>query len=85
MSIQYNVKLEVNLFGLQAYCLDKLKENGFYYTLRGNKIDNSDQGILEEIIKQWIIDNHEKVLKLTGGSIEEARRLGYIPVKRKKR
>lgn len=85
MPIEYKVKLTVRLIGLQAYCLDKLKESGLYHTLRGNKIDNSDQGVLEELITLWIIDNHEKVLNLTGGSIEEARRLGYIPIKRRKR
>lgn len=85
MSIEYKVKLTAHLVGLQAYCLDKLKESGFYYTLRGNKIDNSDQGVLEEVIKRWIIDNYEKVLNLTHGSIEEARKLGYIPIRKKKR
>ncbi len=85
MPIEYDVKLSIRLVGLQAYCLDELKKSGLYHTLRGNKIDNSDQGVLEEIVKLWIIDNFEKVLNLTGGSIEEARKLNYIPIKKRKR
>ena len=81
MSKEYLVKLTVHLPGLRAYFLDKLKECGFHYTLRGNKIDNSNQGVLEEIIHIWMMDNMDKIFSITGGSIEEAKKLGYIPYK----
>ena len=68
-------KVNVSFYGMPAYVIDKLLEQGLHGTTKS--------GVVERIVSEWMLE-HVYDLEFFGINIQDAKEQKYIPIKLRK-